>query len=960
MAVHKWYVNKFAPPGGDGTTPETAFNTLEQATYKVKAGDSVFIGPGIYDEPLEPAIPGSIAGRINWIGDPMGENLRVPAGDVKIPYYAPKAGADARENVCWFIDFFSRRPNFGSPGSGGGFSVHLTDGINAGAGDPYNIDTIGKFRATYFISCKMSHGVNITPLSPDDETGLFDITAAFRSCLIGYNFLPPFTTFPTVRFFNQTDSDGQQHYAGEVYLYGCTVKAAPDLNTSAQGMIQIFNNVNAFMPSPPFPPNTPQYMLGLNVLNCILDTTPSFPQIPQFYTYMLKDFQNSFAPRIRGNYNIYRHHSSNSGYMSTSSYGTLPAWQAASIEELGSMALWIDSSDDKLRFKFTTQNESDDDETEPGGTATVTHGSALTTGVWYHIAAKWDRTAEELRINVNGSETAAALDGAYLHSSIMSSFGGNFYFDRSLHGFLDEFRVWKEARSAAEIAATKDAEINPSSYPTLVRYYKASEGQGTVAIDATGNSNAPLSGVSYSTDVPPGFLGYSFEFTTDSYARLGSSQYFPSDTLLGSDAGSFTIEFWVKLTTLPSTLTHNILLYSRGAQMMDSDSFLKTQNDSLFDVDGYHLITGAAAIDAGAPLLENENWAYSGSFDVDGDRRPSSITEGLLGVYDDEFVDIGADEYLQPHDPDTSTPYGFASHLYGYTNNGFYPGRFLADFEYNADFSPEGTEVCPGVVAPPGGWQDHIRVLCTFNPAKVGSWIEIVNTMTGVDLRGQETVIPNSLRGPHFRVAFEIYPHAQHLLKFDLGMDFDEAATTAITQDNLPNVNLPPGCEVIAYNYMFKERVGSALVDADSSFSIPVWPGTYYLKFQGPAAKLTNQPIYVTVGFSDWYAPFGQTQCAIPRQVDFAEFSNTFMGLVWASWYANEQFIDELKRVSTELPDAWPKEIYAKKALVRCGRLVKGASWISGFEIYTDPSLNIENHSLTVWDYFNLIIPWPV
>jgi hypothetical protein len=954
--ANNWYVYANADAGGDGTSPETPFLRLKDAAIRARAGDNIFIGPGVYDEPLQPMFKGLAAsgGRINWIGDPMGENLRVPAGDVKIPYFSPYPGHDISENVCWFIDFYSARP---SPG--GGYSVHLTSGVGAGAGDPENIPFFSKFRAVYFVSCKLSHGAHIIIPFPDQDTSaLFDIAVAFRSCLIGYNFQPPFTTFSSIRYFNPTATDGKQHYSGEVYLYGCTVLAAVDLPNTGF-IVEAFNNVATTMPSPPFPVSTPVLKMGLTIVNTIFDLTPALPSQPQVHRFMQKGFTPSFAPRIRGNYNIYRHDSTDGAYLS-GSYTDLPAWQAASIEETGDMALFVDTADDKLKFKFKTTSEQLGSAIDSGGEASVVHSTALATGTWYHVAATWDRIAEELRLNVDGTETVASLSGSYLHSNVMSSFGGNYYFDRSLDGRIDEFRIWQVARTAAEIAATKDVEIDPNSYPDLIRYYKASEGSGSFAIDATGNYNAPLSGVSYNIDVPSGFTGYSFDFVADSFVRLGSDAYFDYDAILGNSSGSFTIEFWVKLDTLPSTLTHNILLYSRGAQMMDSESLSKTENDDLFDVDGYHLIADSPAIDVGTPLLSNENWAYSGSFDIDGDRRPSSIDEGLLGVYDDEFVDIGADEFLAERDPDTSTPYGFASHLYTYVADGYYPARFLADFDYNADFSPEGTEVCPGVVAPIGGWQDHIRVLCTFNPANNGSWIEIVNTMTGVDLRGQETVIPNSLRGPHFQVMFEIYPHAQHLVKFDLGMDFDEAATTAITEDNLPNINLPPGCEVIAYNYMFKERVGSAIVAKDHSFSIPVWPGTYYLKFQGPAAKLTNQPIYVTIGFSDWYAPFGQTQCAIPRQVDFAEFNNTFMGMVWASWYTNEQFIDEAKRISTELPDSWPKEIYAKKALVRCGRLVKAASWIAGFEIYADPSLNIENHSLTIWNFFNLIVPWSV
>ena len=960
--ARNYYVWRDADEGGDGLTPATAWKRTSKAADKVKPGDSVYIGPGVYDDPLEPAVAGFIgAGRINWIGDPMGEYLNVPAGPVRIPYYAPRAGADASENVIWFIDFYDARPAYGGSG---GYSVTLTNGIEPGPdGDPYNISTYGQMRATYFISCKLSHGVNCSPRIPLDQPGVFGITVAFRSCVLGYNFSAGFTTAHTVRLFNQTHATGGQQDAGTVHLYGCTVLAAPDLS-SAQGMVAVFNNQDTTMsPVPPWEANTAEYLSGVVAVNTIFDMTPCDGQDPPIYGFSQPGVTPSFAPRIRGNYNIYRQTVAQSCPFS-SNHADLATWQAASIEELGDMAFYIDTADDKLKFKFTTDPEEDGaGAVTGGGTATVTHSSALSADTWYHVAATWDRTTQEIRINVDGSETVTGLEGSFLHRSVMSAYGGCYYLDRSLHGKIDEYRLWGAARTAGEIAATKDAEIDPGSYPDLLRYYTAGEGSGTSVIDQVGTVNGLLSGVSYDPDVPPSFAGYSLLFTTDSYVRQGAGAFVTYDDVTGNDAGSFTIEMWVKIETLASTLTHNILLFSRGTEMQDSESQEMDENDDLFAADGYHLTAGSPAIDTGTPLWENGTWAYSGPFDIDGDQRPTDSENALLGVYDDALVDIGCDEYVAARDPDTSTPYGFTSHIYPSTAQGFYPSKFMANLNYSADLSPEGTEACDGTVAGVGGWQDHIRVLITFNPASPGKWIEIVNTMTGVDLRGEETPIPNSLRGPHFRVAFEIYPHAQHLKKFDLGMSLEEASTESINEDTLgergDRVDLPPGCEVIAYNEMFKERVGSAIVAADHSFSIPVWPGTYYLRFQGPQIAVQNPPRYVTVGFSDWYAPFGQTQCGVPVQVDFAEFANTFSGVVWSSWFANEQFIDEAKRVDTEIPDEWPNETYAKKALVRCGRLLKASTYVENFEIYTDPQLDVNPKTITTYSRLNLIVPWP-
>jgi hypothetical protein len=48
-----WYVDsRRGDDANDGRTPETAFKTLHQAAAKAKAGETVFILPGAYDQNL--------------------------------------------------------------------------------------------------------------------------------------------------------------------------------------------------------------------------------------------------------------------------------------------------------------------------------------------------------------------------------------------------------------------------------------------------------------------------------------------------------------------------------------------------------------------------------------------------------------------------------------------------------------------------------------------------------------------------------------------------------------------------------------------------------------------------------------------------------------------------------------------------------------------------------------------
>lgn len=982
--MRKWYVLKDAPAGGDGKTFDNPFPTIWRAAQTASPGDIIYIGPGIYTgDPLILRRSGSISSgngvhafQIHWVGDPMGEHLRVPPGAVQVPYCEGGAGCTVDNNVIWFIDFYSARPSYTHPTTlaqhGGGYSAHFTDGLASDNGDPW-FGKRGKFTPIYFISCKFSHGVRMIVDTEPPPSGAGDITMqnfkismGLRSCLIGYNFVDPYRGLNTIFFINTIAiSNNRRHNAGKLLIYGCTLKAAPTLG-SLDSLVQCFNtSIGQVNDGDPLTiiPISEGYIVAVN---SIFDVTTS-ANAPSVYGYIQPpnfdewpELGNEFV--LSGAHNIYRY---KVGYedISFSPYATLTQWQEASIREIGNLSIYVDKADDKVKFKMKPSKVY---QASTGAAinlnefpSTIAHPTALSVGVWYHVAAVFDKTAGGglISIIVNGTTTSTGCLGTYKQSLIEQvTFGGPATLDRAVRGRMDEIRIWDRALSSAEVALYDDVDLDPALHADLARYYKCDDASGTVLVDVARDFHARVEGAAFDPDIPFGSTGYSLLFGADAYVSLGvwSVARCPivSNGILGTDAGgepgSFTIEFWVKLDTLPSSVGKNAMLFGRGTTMQDFGSFNAYTTDDLFQDDGWHLEDTAIAIDAGLPAHEDMSWGYSGDFDVEGDFRPYG-----------EHVDIGADEAWPTMNPDFVEPYGFTSKMYGYTVDGFFPSRFLANFDCELDFTPEGTEVCPGQTAPVGGAQDHLRVLCSFNPARAGKWIEIYNSMTDVDLRGVEQRISNSYRGPHFRVCFEFYPHALHLLKFDLGQDDSDARTVTISEVEL-GTTVPPGCEVIAYNFMFKERVGSAVARGDGTFEIDVWPGTYYLRFQGPGTDVMDQPRWVTVGFSDWYAPFGQTTCPVPLQADWAGFENDFMGVLWSQWYMKEQFIDEAARISTELPDAWPYELYNKKALVRCGRLLKSASWMSNFQIYTDPPLNLEGwENLWIWNFTNLFIPWP-
>ena len=72
----------------DGLTPETAWKTLEKLETELRAGDTAYVGPGLYRERLEIPESGTETRTVNLVADPTGRRTGDPPGPVMI------AGAD--------------------------------------------------------------------------------------------------------------------------------------------------------------------------------------------------------------------------------------------------------------------------------------------------------------------------------------------------------------------------------------------------------------------------------------------------------------------------------------------------------------------------------------------------------------------------------------------------------------------------------------------------------------------------------------------------------------------------------------------------------------------------------------------------------------------------------------------------------------------------------------------------
>ena len=128
----------------------------------------------------------------------------------------------------------------------------------------------------------------------------------------------------------------------------------------------------------------------------------------------------------------------------------------------------------------------------PGQNHPVAGVTPIANGGWYHAAATYDGTT--WRLYLNGNLEAALAVGRPLradsiqHAALGSALNSAGVAAGFFHGTLDEVRIWNYSRSAAEIAANKNAEI--ASATGLLGRWGLNEGGGTAAADSSGGGSA--------------------------------------------------------------------------------------------------------------------------------------------------------------------------------------------------------------------------------------------------------------------------------------------------------------------------------------------------------------------------------------------------------------------------------------------------------------------------------------
>jgi hypothetical protein len=125
---------------------------------------------------------------------------------------------------------------------------------------------------------------------------------------------------------------------------------------------------------------------------------------------------------------------------------------------------------------------------------TLQSPTALPVNAWSHVAVV--KTGAQFALYVNGAVVVSATaSSAFVHGGPAVDFrigarvaADGTGVDGGFDGTIDEVRLWKVARSAAQIAAARSIVILPSDPVSadLAAYYRFDEGAGTTTADARG------------------------------------------------------------------------------------------------------------------------------------------------------------------------------------------------------------------------------------------------------------------------------------------------------------------------------------------------------------------------------------------------------------------------------------------------------------------------------------------
>ena len=137
--------------------------------------------------------------------------------------------------------------------------------------------------------------------------------------------------------------------------------------------------------------------------------------------------------------------------------------------------------------------------------------TGLVPNQWNHLALVYNGSS--IQVFINGRAGANLNASGTITDSTETLYIGNLVFQNTnfyLDGMVDEFRVWRTARTTAQINALRFVEIaNTSSYPGLAGYFKLNDPVGSLTAreDVAGRNGVLAGGVKFTNASAPLFNG---------------------------------------------------------------------------------------------------------------------------------------------------------------------------------------------------------------------------------------------------------------------------------------------------------------------------------------------------------------------------------------------------------------------------------------------------------------------
>ena len=208
-----------------------------------------------------------------------------------------------------------------------------------------------------------------------------------------------------------------------------------------------------------------------------------------------------------------------------------------------------------IRFAITTSGN--------GAEQVINGTSALSTGVWHHVAVTHIGNTGTLYVDgaVVGTNTNMTLRPSSMGSTPNNYIGKSQFADPYLNGQVDDFRIYNRGLSGAEVQGLFNGTTNPTNTPTRTPTRTPTPtigpsptptntpipGAGPVhqyAFDGNANDtgSSPANGTGNGTTFVTGKVGQAVDIN-------GGTQYVSLPTGIVSGLTNFTISTWVKLDT---------------------------------------------------------------------------------------------------------------------------------------------------------------------------------------------------------------------------------------------------------------------------------------------------------------------------------------------------------------------------------------------------------------------------